>query len=37
VAVYGVLPLVVVLASLFPEIGSSVFGWLEPLRKLMNY
>jgi hypothetical protein len=36
-AMYGVLPLVVVLASLFPEIGSSIFGWLEPLRKLMNY
>jgi hypothetical protein len=37
VAVYGVLPLLAVLASLFPEIGNSLFGWLDPLRKLMNY
>lgn len=37
VAVYGVLPLVAVLASLFPEIGGSIFGWLEPLQKLMHY
>ena len=33
VAVYGVLPLLAVLASLFPEIGNSLFGWLEPLLK----
>ena len=37
VAVYGVLPLLAVLASLFPEIGNSLFGWLEPLRKLSNF
>jgi hypothetical protein len=37
VAVYGVLPLLAVIASLFPEIGSSLFGWLEPLRKLTSF
>ena len=37
VAVYGVLPLLAVLASLFPEIGNSLFGWLEPLRKLSSF
>jgi hypothetical protein len=37
VAVYGVLPLLAVISSLFPEIGSSMFGWLEPLRKLSNF
>ncbi|HEY1303225.1 MAG TPA: hypothetical protein VGF24_06730 [Vicinamibacterales bacterium] len=36
VAVYGVLPLLVVIASVFPEIGNSIFGWLEPLRKLSS-
>ena len=36
VAVYGLLPLLVVIASLFPEIGNSIFGWLEPLRKLSS-
>jgi hypothetical protein len=34
VAIYGALPLVAVIASLFPEIGGSLFSWLEPLRKL---
>jgi len=34
IAVYGVVPLLVVLSSLFPEIGGTLFGWLEPLRKL---
>lgn len=37
VTVYGVLPLLAVIASLFPEIGSSLFGWLEPLRKLAAF
>jgi len=37
VAVYGVLPLLAVIASLFPEIGGSLFGWLEPLRKLAAF
>jgi hypothetical protein len=37
IAVYGVLPLLAVIASLFPEIGGSLFGWLEPLRKLSNF
>jgi hypothetical protein len=36
-AVYGVLPLLVVIASLFPEIGGTLFGWLEPLRKLSTF
>jgi len=37
IAVYGVLPLLAVLASLFPEIGGALFGWLEPIRKLSNF
>ena len=32
VAVYGVLPLLAVIASLFPEIGNSLFGWLETVH-----
>jgi hypothetical protein len=36
-AVYGVLPLLAVISSLFPEIGNSIFGWLEPLRKLSSF
>jgi len=34
IAVYGVLPLLAVIAALFPEVGGTLFGWLEPLRKL---
>lgn len=37
IAVYGVLPLLVVIASLFPEVGGTLFGWLEPLRKLLSF
>jgi hypothetical protein len=37
IALYGVLPLLVVIASVFPEIGGTLFGWLEPLRKLANF
>ncbi|HEY7285458.1 MAG TPA: hypothetical protein VH497_08455 [Vicinamibacterales bacterium] len=37
VAVYGVLPLLAVIGSLFPEIGDSFFGWLEPIRKLASF
>src|SRR5262249_21971826 len=37
VAVYGVLPLLAVIASLFPEVGGTLFGWLEPLRKLSSF
>jgi len=37
IAVYGVLPLLVVIALLFPEIGGTLFGWLEPLRKLSSF
>ena len=37
IAVYGVLPLLVVIASLFPEVGGTLFGWLEPLRKLSSF
>jgi hypothetical protein len=36
-AVYGVLPLLAVIASLFPEVGGTLFGWLEPLRKLSSF
>jgi hypothetical protein len=36
IAVYGLLPLLAVIASLFPEIGEPLFGWLEPLRKLTS-
>ncbi len=37
VGLYGALPLVAVLGSLFPEIQEPLFGWLEPLRKLVNF
>ncbi len=37
VALYGVLPMLAVIGSLFPEIGGSFFGWLEPLRKLAAF
>jgi hypothetical protein len=37
VGMYGVLPLVAVIASLFPEIGDSLFGWVEPLRKIATF
>jgi hypothetical protein len=37
VALYGVLPLLAVIGALFPEIGSSFFGWIEPLRKLAAF
>jgi len=35
--VYGVLPLLAVIAALFPEVGGALFGWLEPLRKLSTF
>jgi hypothetical protein len=37
ITVYGALPLLAVVASLFPEIGDSVFRWIEPLRKLTAF
>jgi hypothetical protein len=37
VTVYGVLPLVAVVSSLFPEVGDSLLGWLEPLKKLTSF
>jgi hypothetical protein len=37
VGIYGILPLLAVLGSLFPEIQQPLFGWLEPLRKLVNF
>jgi hypothetical protein len=37
ITVYGVFPLLVVIASLFPEVGGALFGWLEPLRKLSSF
>jgi hypothetical protein len=35
-AIYGLLPLCAVLGALFPELGESLFGWLEPLRRLVS-
>jgi hypothetical protein len=37
IGVYGVLPLLAVIASLFPEVGGTLFGWLEPMRKLSSF
>jgi len=37
IAIYGVLPLLAVIAALFPEVGGTLFGWLEPLRKLTSF
>jgi hypothetical protein len=37
IGVYGVLPLLAVIAALFPEVGGTLFGWLEPLRKLSSF
>jgi hypothetical protein len=37
VGLYGVLPLLAVLGSLFPEVQQPIFGWLEPLRRLVNF
>jgi hypothetical protein len=37
IAIYGVLPLLAVIAALFPEVGGTLFGWLEPLRKLWTF
>ena len=36
IAIYGVLPLLAVIAALFPEVGGTLFGWLEPLRRLSS-
>jgi hypothetical protein len=37
IGIYGVLPLIAVLGSLFPEIQEPLLGWLDPLRKLVNF
>jgi hypothetical protein len=37
IGIYGVLPLIAVLGSLFPEIQQPLLGWLDPLRKLVNF
>jgi hypothetical protein len=37
IGLYGVLPLLTVVGSLFPEVGDFLFGWLEPLRKLATF
>jgi len=37
IAVYGLLPLIAVIATIFPEVGGTLFGWLEPLRKLSSF
>jgi hypothetical protein len=29
--------LLAVVSALSPEIGDSIFGWLDPLRKLTSY
>lgn len=34
IAVYGALPLVAVIGSLFPEVQDSLFGWLDPIRRM---
>ena len=36
VTVYGVLPLIVVIGSLFPEVGEPLLRLLEPFRKLTS-
>jgi hypothetical protein len=33
--VYGALPVVTLFATFFPEVGQSVFSWLEPVKKVM--
>ena len=35
IALYGALPLLTLFVWQFPEVGGSVFSWLEPLRKAM--
>jgi hypothetical protein len=37
IGVYGVLPLLAVIAALFPEVGGTLFGWLEPIRRLSGF
>jgi hypothetical protein len=32
-ALYGAVPIVTLFAWQFPEVGSTLFGWMEPLRK----
>jgi hypothetical protein len=32
--IYGAVPLIIIVGSLFPEIGEPILKWLEPLRKL---
>ena len=37
VAISGALPVLAILGALFPEVGESVFGWLEPLRRIVSF
>ena len=33
--VYGALPVVTLFATFFPEVGQSLFSWLEPVKKVL--
>ena len=33
--VYGALPVVTLFATFFPEVGQSIFAWLEPVKKVL--
>ncbi len=33
--VYGALPVVTLFATFFPEVGQSIFAWLEPVKKAL--
>jgi len=35
--VYGALPVVTLFVTFFPEVGQSIFAWLEPVRKVLPY
>jgi hypothetical protein len=37
IAICGVLPLIAVVAALFPEVAGSVLGWLDPLKKMVTF
>jgi hypothetical protein len=35
--VYGAIPVITLFVTFFPEVGSSLFAWLEPVRKVLPY
>jgi hypothetical protein len=37
IGVYGLLPLLALIGALFPEVKDSLFGWLDPVRKLVSF